>query len=129
MARFDLGGTKRRCKGLVDFVIGEALGLAGVLMLFGRDGKRGEGLGGLPWAKVHGGLRRAAARAEEGEVRHRILGRPRQEEAEGERADDHRDEKETSAREEARLLPQANGGLEWGTRRGGGGESTHGVWG
>jgi hypothetical protein len=39
-------------EGLVDFVVGEALGLVGEGLLFGGDGEGGEGLDGLPGALV-----------------------------------------------------------------------------
>ena len=40
--------AKGESEGLIDFVVGEALGFASEGLLFGGDGERSEGLDGLP---------------------------------------------------------------------------------
>jgi hypothetical protein len=61
-------------EGLVDFVVGEALGFASEGLFFGRDGERREGLDGLPGALVDEIARGVALGFEKGHVGHGAAG-------------------------------------------------------
>jgi hypothetical protein len=56
MLRLQLGLPQGRGKGLIHFVIGQALGLVRVFSLFGGYGQRRQSLGRLPGAQIDEGL-------------------------------------------------------------------------
>ena len=87
MLRLDGGLAQRGGEGLIDFVIGEALGIARVLRFFGGNGEGGQSLRRLPGAEIDDGLPGrppsdgVCPAAREGQMAHGIAGGPRKDDA------------------------------------------------
>jgi hypothetical protein len=105
MLRLHGGDAEGGGEGLIDFVIGEALGFVRVFGLFGGDGQGRESLRGLPRAEIDDGSfysvesRTGIGMRDEGKMRHGIAGSPRKHEAENKQDHERRKQRVTSAAE------------------------------
>ncbi len=114
-ASLEVGLAESGGEGLVDFVVGEMLGLAGVLVFFSGDGEGGESLGGLPGTDVDEGLAGGSALGtEKGEGGAGATGEPAEDEAEGQQGEENREDDEPDFAEDARVGRAARSG--WGCR-------------